>query len=98
VNWALILEPEAEAEIAEAGDWYNQQSPALRADFLQTLEETLAAIQENPFQYQVIWKEFRRAGVARFPYGLIYRASNREITVVACFHGRRNPKLWKKRT
>jgi plasmid stabilization system protein ParE len=98
VNRELILGPEAEAEIAEAGDWYDQRSPGLGADFVRAVDATLVAIQQNPFQYQTIWGQFRRAGLRRFPYSLIYMASDRQITVVSCFHGRRNPKVWQERT
>lgn len=94
----LFLRAEAEAEIAEAADWYNREKPGLGVGFVLAVNATIEAVQRNPFQYQVIWRQFRRAGVARFPYGLIYRASERDITVVACFHGRRNPSVWKKRT
>ena len=98
MNRELIFEPEAEAEIAEAGDWYDQQNPGLGTDFVRAVDRTLAAIQQNPFQYQTVWRHFRRAGITRFPYGLTYSVSDRDITVVSCFHDRRNPKVWKKRT
>lgn len=94
----LVVRPEAEAEIAAASDWYNQRRPGLGSDFIHAVNQTLTAIQDNPFQYQIVWREFRRAGVARFPYGLIYSVSEAEIFVLSCFHGRRNPNVWKKRT
>jgi plasmid stabilization system protein ParE len=98
MNLELIVEPEAEAEIDEASRWYEAQSPELGADFLRAVEEALAAVQRNPFQYQIVHGEVRRAGVRRFPYGLIYIASDREVIVTACFHGRRNPRRWRERT
>jgi len=94
----LIIEFEAEAEIAEAGDWYNERKPGLGTDFTHAVNHTLATIQQNPFQYQVVWRQFRRAGIARFPYGLIYVPSATDITVLSCFHDRRNPRAWKRRT
>ena len=98
MNRELILGPEAEAEIAEAGDWYDQRRPGLGAGFVRAVDATLVAIQQNPFQYQIIWRQFRRAGLRRFPYSLIYMASDRQITIVSCFHGRRNSKVWQERT
>ena len=98
MNWELIVEPEAEAEIAEAGDRYNQQVPGLGIDFVLAVDSTLTAIRQNPFQYQVVWRQYRRAGIFRFPYGLIYRVTDRELIVVSCFHGRRNPRVWRNRT
>jgi hypothetical protein len=98
VKRELILEPEAEAEIAEAADWYNEQKSGLGVDFVLAVASTLAAVQRNPLQYQIVWKEYRRAGIARFPYGLIYRLTDRELIVMSCFHGRRNPGAWRDRT
>jgi toxin ParE1/3/4 len=98
VNRELILAPEAETEIADAVLWYEQQKPGLGLDFLRAVDSALITVRRNPFQYQIIWKQYRRAGVARFPYGLIYRATDREVVVLSCFHGRRGPGAWKART
>ena len=98
MNWVLALEPEAEAEIADARDWYDRRSPGLGAEFVGAVDATLVAIQQNPFQYQAVSGQFRRAVLRRFPYSLIYLASDRQITVVSCFHGRRKPKIWQERT
>jgi toxin ParE1/3/4 len=98
VNRELILGPEAELEIVAARDWYDQRRHGLGADFVGAVEATLAAIQQDPFQHQAIWGQFRRARLRRFPYGLIYIATDRQVIVVACFHGRRNPKVWHERT
>jgi len=94
MNRELIVEPEAEAEIDEAANWYDAQSPGLGADFLRSVGAALAIIQRNPFQYQIVYDEVRRAALRRFPYGLIYSVSDREIIVAACIHGRRDPKSW----
>ena len=98
MNRELIFEPEAEAEIGEARDWYDLRSPGLGAEFVGAVDATLAVIRQNPFQYQAVWGQFRRAGLRRFPYSLIYTVSDRQIIVMSCFHGRRNAKVWRERT
>jgi plasmid stabilization system protein ParE len=98
MNRGLIVEPEAEAEIDDAARWYDAQNPGLGADFLRAVQVALAAVQRNPFQYQSVDGEVRRVSVRRFPFGLMYIVSDREIIVLACFHGRRNPKHWQERT
>jgi plasmid stabilization system protein ParE len=94
MNRRLILRPQAEAEIAEAAVWYESCGTGLGADFLRAVDVGLAAIQRNPSQYQTISGALRRAGLRRFPYGLIYHCREREIIVVACTHGRRDPRRW----
>ena len=93
----LVIRPEAEAEMVEAGDWYDREKPGLGIRFALAVSNTITAIERNPLQYQAVWAQFRRAGIARFPYSLIYRVSDQAIIVVSCFHGRRNPAVWKKR-
>jgi plasmid stabilization system protein ParE len=97
VNWDLTLRPEAEAEIAEAGDWYEQQNPGLRDKFISAVDVTLSALRQNPFRYQVVSGQLRRAKLRRFPYGLLYVVSDRQVTVLSCVHGRRDPKIWQER-
>jgi ParE toxin of type II toxin-antitoxin system, parDE len=97
VSFDLTFRPEAEAEVAVAKRWYDEQRPGLGSDFVHALDVALAAITENPFQYQIVWKQYRRVSLRRFPFGLIYHASNQGIVVLACIHGRRNPKVWQDR-
>jgi plasmid stabilization system protein ParE len=98
VTRELIVSPEAEADIAEARDWYDERALGLGMDLVLAVRATISAIVQNPFQYQIVWKRYRRARIARFPYGLIYAVSDKDITVVSCFHDRRNPKIWKRRS
>jgi plasmid stabilization system protein ParE len=98
VNLRLVLGPEAEAEIAGARNWYDERHPGLGVDFLVAVEAGLAAIKENPLQYQIVWKHIRRVGLRPFPYNLFYSVSDEIIRVVACIHGSRNPRVWRERT
>jgi hypothetical protein len=40
----FIVRPEAEADMAEAYDWYEERSPGLGNDFLAAVDEGLAAV------------------------------------------------------
>jgi hypothetical protein len=61
---------------------------------LSAVDVTLSALGQNPFQYQVVSGQLRRAKLRRFPYGLLYVVSDRQVTVLSCVHGRRDPKIW----
>src|SRR5712691_3116208 len=93
----LIVGPEAELEITEAASRYETYSPGLGAEFIRGVEAAPGTIRRNPYQYQVIFREARRALLRRFFYALMYVVSEKEIIVVACIHGRRNPKHWQTR-
>jgi plasmid stabilization system protein ParE len=98
MTFTFSVEPEAEAEIDEAASWYDTQSPSLGAEFLRAVQASLGAIQRNPFQYQIVYRQVRRAAIRRFPYGLMYSVQESEIIVIACIHGRRHPRRWRSRT
>ena len=56
----LIIRPEAEAEIAEATDWYEARSPGLGADFLLSIEALLQAAARNPRQIPIVQNSIGR--------------------------------------
>jgi plasmid stabilization system protein ParE len=97
VSLGLVVRPEVEAELSEAAEWYEVRAPGLAAEFLRAVDACIASVVRNPFQYPVVHEEKRRALVRRFPYALIYVATEQEVVVLACLHGRRNPKRWQQR-
>jgi toxin ParE1/3/4 len=94
----LVVRPQARLELADASDWYDAQDKRLADDLLFAFEETISSIVQNPFQYHVIRGKTRHANLAKFPFGLIYTVSDNDIVILSCFHGRRNPKRWQRRT
>lgn len=93
----VVWIPEADADIQEARRWYADVRLELGERFALAVEATVNAIAENPLQFPVIYREQRRAGVRRFPYGIFFEVQEHRIVVMACFHGRRNPKRWQTR-
>ena len=93
----LVFRKQAELEIAAAIDWYREQNPAVTTDFAVALDNLLAVIQENPFQYQAIEGKIRRAFVPAFPYRLIYLVTETDVAVVSCIHTSREPNIWRDR-
>ena len=86
----LAIHPAALGDLADIADWYNQRDEMLRTSFLKAIDDTLGRLVQNPLQYQVVYRDFRRAPLIRFPQALFYLVSDAQITVVACIHGRRN--------
>lgn len=93
----LVLRPEAETELAEAVDWYEARGKGLGAALLRAVDAAIAAILRNPEMYPVVFATVRRAMLRRFPYSLIYVISDNHIVVLACIHGRRDPRRWQER-
>jgi plasmid stabilization system protein ParE len=65
--------------------------------FALAVEATVEAIPEHPLQFPVVYRSRRRVGVRRFPYGIFFEVQEQRIVVIACFHGRREPRRWQSR-
>jgi plasmid stabilization system protein ParE len=97
VNRPLVVNPEAEADMAEAKAWYDDQRPGLGDDFLDRVADTFAEIRRRPEMRARVFEELRLALVGRFPYAVVYRVDEDQITVVAVYHARRDPRGWRPR-
>ena len=93
----VIIEPEAEADLLQAYEWYEQQRPGLGDDFLLCFEAAVALIGERPRSFPVIEKQTRRILIRRFPYLALFTEVEDVIAVIGVFHTKRNPKAWKRR-
>jgi plasmid stabilization system protein ParE len=97
MSYRLIIRPEAELDIQDTFEWYEAQSPGLGSEFVRAVDGCLSSIGRNPLAYPIIYKQARRVLIRRFPYGVLYVFEQERVAVVACFHGRRNPKQWRDR-
>jgi len=98
MKYLLIVRPEAEAKLADAFDWYEQQFTSLGSRFLLAVDAAINSIQRDPLQYPIIYKNIRRALTRRFPYQVFFTVDDLQIVVIAVFHGMRNPSVWQSRT
>ena len=92
-----IVRPAAAADIDDAFLWYETQQRGLGHEFLAAADALIAAIAEQPVRYPVIRRNTRRALMRRFPYAMYFRVYDKVVVVVACMHGRRNPRRWQVR-
>jgi toxin ParE1/3/4 len=98
----VVWIPEANEDLLEARAWYDNIRPPLGERFALAIEAAVEAIAGHPLQFPVVHQGRRRAGVRRFPYGIFFEIEEREvqehrIVVLACFHGRRDPRRWQSR-
>jgi plasmid stabilization system protein ParE len=97
VTLPVVWLPEADAELKEALARYESILPELAERFAEAVADTIEKVAVAPLQYSVVEKGRRRAGVRRFPYGIFFLVKETRIVVIACFHGRRNPRHWQLR-
>ncbi len=93
----IVLRQEARAEFDEAFDWYEQQQVGLGVEFAERVQAVFDRISPMPELHAIVHREVRKALVRRFPYAVFYRVRAGRVVVLAVFHAKRDPELWKSR-
>ncbi|MDB4904621.1 MAG: plasmid stabilization system [Mucilaginibacter sp.] len=93
----IELLAEAEDELSDAYDWYEDQQTSLGNKFYNEVNHYLNLIEHNPHQFPIKYiEELRSASLNKFPYVIIYWIDdiNLNVFVVSIFHTSRNPKYY----
>ena len=93
----VLFRPAAAAELDEARRWYERQRSGLGDEFLAAAHDLVDRLGENPLAFPLVHRDRHRAVFRRFFYSLIYRAIGNDVFVLACLHGKRNPRAWRSR-
>jgi plasmid stabilization system protein ParE len=93
----LVINPLAEDDLEEAKAWYNRQRDGLGDEFLECVDEAVGQIRQFPLASAKAFEGLRRKLVRRFPYGIFFRIDDDQITVVAVYHCKRDPRGWQQR-
>jgi len=94
---AYSFHPDAEAELAEAADYYEARRPGLGKIFAAEVTRTISLIREYPDSGAPVGASRRRMLVRRFPYTIVYRQDGDSLLVVAVAHQSRRPGYWRGR-
>jgi len=97
VSNRLIIRPEAEADMTEAFDWYEERKATLGHEFLAEVHTALRAIADHPLHHQVLYKNVRRILTRRFPYKVFFLVEAEQVEVIAIIHAKRHLRIWQKR-
>lgn len=98
MKFTVYNKPEANQDIYEASQWYEEQKPGLGYDFIDDIEEILSYLESNPAIFQKKYGEIREAPLKKFSYVILYQIETAKTVIVfAVFHTSQNPKKKKKR-
>ncbi len=89
--------PDAEAEINEAANFLDKESPGLGDVFFEDLERAIQMIMEHPEVSPVLQGRVRRKILSKFPYSIMYSVASGKIRILAVSHQRRRPFYWRYR-
>jgi plasmid stabilization system protein ParE len=88
----------ARLEYDEAAIWYESQKVGLGVEFVEEIERALLAACEAPQRFSAVLQDVHRVRVRRFPYFIFFRVRGNRLIVLAVFHVRRDPAVWRERT
>ena len=54
MSYRLKIRQAAEADVAEAAQWYNQRQPGLGEKFIREVDRAITRVLENPLAFPVI--------------------------------------------
>ncbi len=95
MTWQVIFEAAAQAEIAQAFAWHEQQSYGLGGDFLRVVAAVEEQLTRNPQAFPPARGRFRRILLRRFPYVLHFELlSGQRVSVLACVQHQRSLARW----
>lgn len=97
VDLPVIFTQAARLEAINAQDWFEAQASGLSVRFRAELDLAVQRISQNALQFPVVLRDVRRALLHRFPHYLLFRVESDVVTVIACFHPRRDPHQWQRR-
>jgi hypothetical protein len=96
----LPFHPEAEAELFEALDFYDEldllQDTRLAVDLRNSIDAALDRVAESPQRFPPYLFGTRRYLLRRFPYSLVFDVEP-VVVVLAFAHVKRRPGYWKDR-
>lgn len=98
----LVVEPEAEVEIAAALEWYEEQQPGLGAALLVEVDGMLQRLRTASLPgigVPGVRRDLRvrRVILERFPYAVIFIDRQSAVHVLAFAHHKRRPGYWRER-
>jgi toxin ParE1/3/4 len=93
----LSIHEVAEAEINEAADFYDIESPGLGSVFMDEIQRGIGSISEFPEAAPLVRGRVRKRPIPKFPYSMVYSVRPDEIRILAVAHQKRRPFYWRGR-
>ncbi|MCH4828444.1 MULTISPECIES: type II toxin-antitoxin system RelE/ParE family toxin [Flavobacterium] len=92
-NFKLVIKSNAQLDLKENINWYNQQKKGLGKTFYSYVKKKAKQLQNYPYSAENRYLEIRTAVVEKFPYMLHYIVdyNNKTIIILAVLHTSKNP-------
>jgi len=93
-KFKLIFNIEAEHDLQDTADYYEEQQMGLGLKFTSDLDAQLELLQKNPEMFARYKEEIRKGNLKKFPYSFFYQNDMPQevIDILAIFAQAKNPK------
>jgi len=71
--YKLIIRSEAESDLKEAYEWYQNSVSGLGDEFMRCVDARFSPIIRSPEIFQIVYKDLRRCILRRFPYQIFFK-------------------------
>lgn len=93
----VVFRPAARVEFDGAALWYEDRRPGLGAQFVSEIDRAIELAANHPERFPIKHGAIRCVQARRFPYSVFYLLEAGRIVVLAVFHARRDPAIWRTR-
>lgn len=97
MHYTLEFTEDFDEDLSQITWWYSLQREGLEKEFLQSFQQTILTIQQNPFICQIEYRQVRRSVLKRFPYKIYYKIYDTRVRLYGIFHSKRGSGIIKKR-
>jgi hypothetical protein len=99
MQYKLVIKSNAQDDILEASDWYEEQKTGLGELFMVSVDDCIKLLIKNPFAFAKIYYTIRKANTKNYPYSLYYNINEKihEVTIIAVISQYRSDRIWKQR-
>ena len=93
----LLVRPEAEEDLSEAFEWYEDEREGLGYEFLSRVGQQFQLVFDSPLAYPAVYREVRRSLLTQFPFAIFYLLDSEQVTILCVSHQAREPEHWTER-
>ena len=90
-NYQILIEEDAKLDIAEGYDWYSKISQKVSDSFLAQVKQSINYLKENPFLFQVVYKDYRQVPVKKHPFVILYKVESKNVKIYRVFPTNMDP-------
>jgi toxin ParE1/3/4 len=88
---SLRLRPDLLQDLHDAAGWYESASLGLGDEFRRAFFAELDLIAALPLSHRLIYRDFRRTLLPRFPYLIYFKVEGETVIIFLLIHSSRDP-------